>query len=369
MSLKMDIMYEKKPGYSVLFEDNWNTLALELSNLDCKDRNICIISDKKVGELYAKDIIKIAEPISKKVVTYFIEEGEKSKSIETVLEIVNFLLDERFERKDLLIALGGGVVGDVVGFCASIYMRGMSYIQIPTTLMAQADSSMGGKTGVDMAGAKNIIGSFKMPELIYINTSVLSTLDGREYFNGFAEVMKNALIRDAGMYEWLIENMYEICEKDSATVMEMLVKAFNIKKFYVEKDPSDKAERRVLSLGHTIGHALEVYSDYSLLHGEAVTLGIICAAYISMKKSYLSSDEYYEIRDMFVPFYLPISIDNLDTKKVLELTKKDKKTVNGQVQFVLLKKIGKAFIDSTVTDEEILEALDEINFTDEDARE
>ncbi|MBE5856385.1 MAG: 3-dehydroquinate synthase [Lachnospiraceae bacterium] len=369
MSQRLEIMCEKKPAYPILLEDNWNALALELSNLECKDRKICIISDKKVGELYCNDITKIASPISKNVVSYFMENGEKSKSMDTVLDIIDFLLENRFERKDILISLGGGVVGDVTGFVAAIYMRGIDYIQIPTTLLAQADSNMGGKTGIDFGNAKNIIGSFKMPVLVYINTSVLASLDNREYFQGFAEVMKAAIIRDGNMYEWLIENMYEICEKDSAVVMEMLIKALGIKKFYVEKDPSDKSERMVLSLGHTIGHALEVYSDYSLLHGECVALGIVCAAYISWKKSYLSMEEYYEIRDMFVPFYLPISVDNLDVNKVLELTRSDKKMKDGQIRFVLLKKIGKAFVDATVTDEEILAALNEINFTEEDARE
>ncbi|MBO4807908.1 MAG: 3-dehydroquinate synthase [Lachnospiraceae bacterium] len=369
MSQRLEIMYEKKPAYPILLEDNWNAFALELSNLDCKDRKICIITDKKVGELYCNEIIKMASPISKNVSSYFIEGGEKSKTMDTVLDIMNFLLENHFERKDLLVALGGGVVGDITGFAAAIFMRGIDYIQIPTTLLAQADSNMGGKTGIDFGNSKNIIGAFKMPVLVYINTSVLSTLDNREYFQGFAEVMKTAIIRDGNMYEWLIENMYEICEKDSAIIMDMLIKALNIKKFYVEKDPSDNAERMVLSLGHTIGHALEVYSDYTLLHGECVALGIVCAAYISWKKSYLSMEEYYEIRDMFVPFYLPISVDNLDVNRVLELTKSDKKMADGQIRFILLKKIGKAFIDATVTDDEILAALNEINFTEEDSRE
>ena len=369
MSQRLEIMYEKKPAYPILLENNWNAFALELSNLQSKEKKICIISDKKVGELYSNEIIKLASPISKSVVTYFIEGGEKSKSMDTVLDIINFLLKNRFERKDLLISLGGGVVGDITGFVAAIFMRGIEYIQIPTTLLAQADSNMGGKTGIDFGNAKNIIGAFKMPVLVYINTSVLSTLDNREYFQGFAEVMKTAIIRDGNMYEWLIENMYEICEKDPEIIMDMLIKALNIKKFYVEKDPSDNAERMLLSLGHTIGHALEVYSDYSLLHGECVALGIVCAAFISWKKSYLSMEEYYEIRDMFVPFYLPISVDDLDVNKVLELTKSDKKMADGQIRFILLKKIGKAFIDATVSDEEILAALDEINFTEEDSRE
>lgn len=369
MSQRLEIMYEKKPRYSILFEENWNALALEMSNLDCEDRNICVVTDNTVGDLYYKELEKIFAPVCKKCLHYSFEGGEKSKNIDTVMDIVKFLMENHFERKDVLVALGGGVVGDITGFTASVYMRGVLFVQIPTTLLSQADSSIGGKTGVDIEDNKNVMGAFKMPDLVYINTSVLSTLDNRQYFAGFAEIMKMALIRDANMYEWLIENMYEICEKDNQIVTEMLLRACTLKKFFIEKDPIDKAERRLLNLGHTVGHALETITNFKMLHGECVALGIVCAAFISYKKSYLSKEEYYEIRDMFVPFYLPISIDNIDCQKVLALTKTDKKMINGQINFILLKKIGKAFVDATVTDQEILDALNEINFTEEDARE
>lgn len=369
MASRLEIMFNKKPSYSILFEATWNNLALELTNLGFKSRNVCVITDDKVGELYYKDLEKIISPISKSCIMYSVPQGEKSKSLSCVEDIVKFLLENHFERKDILVALGGGVVGDLTGFVASIYKRGINYIQIPTTLIAQADASIGGKTGIDFGENKNIIGTFKMPDLVYINTSVLSTLDNRQYLSGIGEIIKTALIKDTNFYQRIMANMYEICDKEPDILMEILFKACQIKKIYIEKDPDDNAERRLLSLGHTIGHALEIYSDYKLLHGECVVLGIVCAAFISWKKGLLPMDEYYEIRDMFVPFGLPISADNLDTQKVLELTKNDKKKVDGRVNFVLLKTIGKACVDPSVTDEEILAALDEINFTEEDARE
>ena len=366
--MEIPVISKRTDNYSIIIEHDFTGFKDCFIPLFPEARKVCIISDETVYPLY-KDTV---EPLLKdnfEVLSFVVPAGEKSKDMSVVLTIEKFLKDHDFSRSDVLIGLGGGVVTDLTGFTASLYHRGIAHVFIPTTLLAMADASIGGKNGVDFDGLKNIIGSFKMPSLIYMPLNTLETLPEREFYAGFAEIMKAGLLADSKFYMWLIENMYEICEKDPAIIMDMLIKALNIKKFYVEKDPSDNAERMVLSLGHTIGHALEVYSDYTLLHGECVALGIVCAAYISWKKSYLSMEEYYEIRDMFVPFYLPISVDNLDVNRVLELTKSDKKMADGQIRFILLKKIGKAFIDATVTDEEIIAALNEINFTEEDSRE
>ncbi|MBQ9489268.1 MAG: 3-dehydroquinate synthase, partial [Lachnospiraceae bacterium] len=255
--------------------------------------------------------------------------------------------------------------GDLTGFVAATYLRGIDFIQVPTTLLAQADSSIGGKTGVDFEGYKNMVGAFKMPRLVYMNFETLKTLDERQYFAGFAEIMKHGLIKDSDFYEWLIENMYEICERDLNVLSEMLMKSCVVKKLVVEKDPTEQGERALLNLGHTIGHAVEKAKNFELYHGECVALGTVAAAYISWKKELLSMEEYYEIRDMFVPFYLPITVEGIDPQEVLTLTKSDKKKDGDHIKFVLLKKIGKAVIDTTVTDEEILAAIKEIYFDEE----
>ena len=179
--------------------------------------------------------------------------------------------------------------------------------------------------------------------------------------------MKHGLIKDAPFYEWLIENMYEICERDLTVLQEMMVRSCNVKRVVVEKDPTEQGDRALLNFGHTIGHAIEKAKGFELYHGECVALGAVAAAYISWKRELLAMEEYYEIRDMFVPFYLPISVDDLDAQEILRLTKSDKKMESGQIKFVLLKKIGKAVIDRTVTDEEIIAAINEINFSEEDA--
>lgn len=367
MSERLPVLYNKKPCYDIVFEESFQGLWQELEALECGNRKLCIITDSKVDQLYGEEVFGCLDGKCRRAVKYVFPEGESSKTLDTVRDIYRFLIGEGFDRKDMLLALGGGVPGDIAGYAAATYLRGIDFVQIPTTLLAQADSSIGGKTGVDFDGYKNMVGAFKMPRLVYMNVSVLQTLEDRQYFSGFGEVMKHGLIRDALFYEWLIENMYEICERDASVLQEMLLRSCTIKKLIVEKDPLEQGERAVLNFGHTIGHAVEKAKNFELYHGECVALGAVAAAYISWKREMISMDEYYEIRDMFVPFYLPISVDDIDPEEILRLTASDKKMESGRIKFILLKKIGKAVIDHTVTDQEILEAVREIYFSDEDA--
>lgn len=365
MSSRINILFEKKPCYDIVFSTDFEELAIELSALSIEHRKICMITDSHVNSLYGEQIMALLAGKCRKNVIFSFAAGEENKTLDTVKSIYTFLIEEKFDRKDLLIALGGGVVGDVTGYTAATYLRGIDFVQIPTTLLAQADSSIGGKTGVDFDGYKNMVGAFYMPRLVYMNVSTLKTLDDRQFYSGFAEVMKYGLIKDSAFYEWLIENMYEICDRDPDTLLEMVQRSCVIKKLVVEKDPTEKGDRALLNLGHTIGHAIEKYKNFSLTHGECVALGTVAAAFISWKHEWLSMEEYYEIRDMFVPFYLPISIEDIDPVQILKLTKSDKKMEDGQIKFVLLKKVGKAVIDKNVSDEDILNALSEIHYVEE----
>ena len=369
MAQRLPIMYNKKPCYDIVFSKSFAELIEELEALGVEQKRLCIVTDSNVDQIYGEELLNILTGKCLKVVKYVFPAGEESKNLDIVKEVYKFLIEEGFDRKDMLLALGGGVVGDLTGFTAATYLRGIDFVQIPTTLLAQADSSIGGKTGVDFDGYKNMVGAFKMPRLVYMNISVLNTLEERQFFSGFAEVMKHGIIKDSIFYEWLIENMYEICERDLDTLEEMVMRSCGVKKLVVEKDPTEQGDRALLNLGHTIGHAIEKAKNFELYHGECVALGTVAAAYISWKKELLTMDEYYEIRDMFVPFYLPISVDNVDPEEILRLTKSDKKMEAGKIKFVLLKKIGKAIIDNSVTDEEILAAINEINFSEEDDHE
>lgn len=369
MANTLTINMNNKPCYDIYITKGFEELQAQLSKAGLEEKKFAIITDSQVGPIYVDSVTEAIKENATEVVSFSFRAGESSKNLDTINQIYDFLLENNFTRSDVLIALGGGVVGDMTGFVAATYMRGIDFIQIPTTLLAQVDSSIGGKTGVDYKQYKNMIGAFNMPRLVYINTETLNTLDARQYYAGMAEVMKYGLIRRSAFYVWLIDNMYEIHDKDEAALEYMIGQSCQIKKEYVEKDPYDKGDRAILNFGHTIGHAIEKAMDFRLLHGECVALGSVATAFISWKKGYIQMEDYYEIRDMFVPFNLPISIDEIEAEAILENIKYDKKHSGNTLSFISLKKVGKAFIDTTVTKEEIVEALNEIIFTDEDAHE
>jgi 3-dehydroquinate synthase len=364
MNDKLTVNYNGMPSYDILFEENFNKLSAAVDELGFKGRRIAIITDTNVNPLYGKKVEKELKATGSQVFIYEIPAGEEHKHLNTVNGIYGFLISKHFDRNDLLVALGGGVTGDITGFAAATFLRGIAFIQIPTTLLAQTDSSIGGKTGVDYQGYKNMVGAFYMPRLVYINISVLETLSGRLFAEGMAEVLKHGLIKDQEFYFWLIENFNEITELDHNFLMKMIRKSCEIKKNVVENDPHEKGERALLNFGHTIGHAIEKARNFELLHGECVALGCIASAYISMKKGLIDTGTCYEIRDMFVPYNLPISVENVDPARIVELVKSDKKMDNGKIKFILLHDIGDAFIDVTVTDREIEEAVHEILYVE-----
>lgn len=365
MSQRLEVLYNRKPCYDIVIENNFDKLGEEIGKLDALNRKICVITDSIVGSIYLEEVMALLKPVCKHVVSFSFQAGEERKNLNTVNDIYRFLIEQNFDRKDILVALGGGVVGDMTGFAAATYLRGIDFVQVPTSLLAQLDSSIGGKTGVDFEQYKNMVGAFKMPKLVYMNLHTLTTLEERQFFNGFAEAMKHGLIKDAMYYEWMISNMYEICERDLTVLEELIYRSCQIKKTVVEKDPTEQGDRALLNFGHTVGHAIEKYKNFSLQHGECVALGCVVAAYISWKKQLLSMDEYYEVRDMFVPFNLPISIEDVDVDEIIKITKSDKKMEQGQLKFILLKKIGKAVIDRTVTEEELKAGIEEIIYRDE----
>ncbi len=365
MAEVLNVTYNGAPCYNIVFDKSFEELPKCILELGFKGRKVAIITDTNVEKLYAEEVKNLLGDDFDKVLVYAIPAGEENKNLTEINKVYGVLIENHFDRHDLIIALGGGVVGDMAGFIAATYLRGIDFVQIPTTLLAQTDSSVGGKTGVDYEGYKNMVGAFHMPRLVFINVSVLSSLDGRQFASGFAEVMKHGLIKDAHFYTWLLDNMYEIQERDLDTLIDMVKMSCDIKRRVVEKDPTEKGDRALLNFGHTIGHAIEKYKDFSLFHGECVALGAVAAAYISYKRNMLPMDEYYEIRDMFVPFGLPISVEDVDVEEIIKLVHSDKKADQGSIKFVLLKKLGKATLDSSVTDDEIREGIKEILWTED----
>lgn len=361
MSKQMRVYREGEFDYQIVWEEDFSHLAEEIKKLNLSCGKICIVSDDTVASLYGEQVKNALTCLNIEIDIFTFPAGEENKNLETVKSLYSYLIEHKYGRKDILIALGGGVTGDLTGYAAATYLRGIDFIQIPTTLLSQVDSSVGGKTGVDFNQYKNMVGAFHQPRLVYMNLNTLKTLPDDQFASGMGEVLKSGLIRDGKFYEWTINHMSEIQERIYPVLVKMIKKCCEIKSAVVESDPTEQGERAVLNLGHTIGHAVEKQMNFKLLHGHCVALGTIAAAYISFKREYLSTEEFYEIRDMNVGFDLPIFFEGLSSKDVLAATKSDKKMINGQIKFILLKKIGQAYIDTTVTDEEMLDAINFIN--------
>ena len=279
-----------------------------------------------------------------KVDSYVIEPaGEVSKTINTVVEIIEAMEKAFFGRDTLIVALGGGTVGDMAGFAAAIFKRGVKVVQIPTTTVAQADSSVGGKTGVDSTISKNAFGAFFMPEAVYIDVATLKTMDQTEYLAGLAETVKHALIADAGYFAYLEKNVEALCKRDMRVLEEIAFKNCSIKANVVAQDPTEQNMRRVLNFGHTIGHAVESASNFEILHGQAVSIGIVAAEMIAISLGIGDENRLKRIKKLLKSLSLPISIPNgLDKSILIDIMKRDKKAVDSWPKFVLIEDIGKA---------------------------
>jgi 3-dehydroquinate synthase len=283
--------------------------------------------------------------------------GEASKSLASAEEVCGKMARAGLDRKSFLVALGGGVIGDLGGFCAAIYQRGIPYIQCPTTVLSQVDSSVGGKTGVNLPEAKNMVGAFHQPAHVVADTRTLSSLPPREWNEGFAEIIKHACIRDAEMLPW-IERAAERGEEN--LMAELIRRNIAIKARVVEEDEFEtKGVRALLNFGHTLGHAIEAAAGYgTLLHGEAISLGLRAAAWLSVRLSTLSEAEAEAITALLQRFDLPVKLGaEFETEELLRIARMDKKFEKGRVRFVLLKKLGDAYLSHEVTEEDLRAAI------------
>jgi 3-dehydroquinate synthase len=317
-----------------------------------------VIADEYVASLFGETILESlgTENIANELITF--PRGEESKKLDTVGKLASSLAQKGFDRKDGLIALGGGVTGDITGFLAATYMRGIPFVQVPTTLLAQVDSSVGGKTGVDIPEGKNLVGAFYQPRCVYIDSRVLSVLPENELLNGLAEVIKYGVIYDRTFFEFLETRRQDILALELPVLEEMIATCCAIKAEVVEKDERESDLRRILNYGHTIGHAIEAVSGYSLAHGSAVAIGMVAAAELGVLKGILGADEKVRIEKLVSDFGLPVEIPGeLDRKEIINYLKTDKKTVGGRMFFVLPTTIGKVTITDEVAEEHLHRVL------------
>jgi 3-dehydroquinate synthase len=327
-----------------------------------RSKQLMVVSNTTIAPLYLEKLMQSLQGLASEgleINSVILPDGEQYKTLDAVNDIITALLGKRYSRNCCLLALGGGVVGDITGFAAACYQRGVDYIQLPTTVLAQVDSSVGGKTGVNHAAGKNMIGAFHQPRAVIADTSVLETLDDREVSAGFAEVVKYGLIRDAKFFDWLEDNIEKLLNRDADALAYIIEQSCNNKAEVVAEDEMESGIRAILNLGHTFGHAIETGLGYGKwLHGEAIALGMLMAADLSHRMGWVSEDITDRIEKMLVKLNLPVALpDDLDPEKMRELMSVDKKAKDGMLFLILLKGIGEAVVTDEFNEDLLMETL------------
>lgn len=358
--MKNIIVKTKQEEYPVIIGANiYIELAQYLNNVGiAQDRKILIITDQNVAALYLNNIINILN--SYEVVHFVIPPGESSKNIKLVEEIIEFAINQGLDRTSVILALGGGVVGDLAGFVAAIYMRGIAFVQLPTTILAH-DSSVGGKVGINHSLGKNLIGSFHQPKLVLYDIIFLQTLPKREVQAGLAEIIKHGLIADSKFSYWLFNNANSLLQLKLEDIEEALFMAITIKANIVNEDERELGNRALLNYGHTFAHALEIASNFKYLHGEAVAVGMVFACKLANRLGIITSDVVNFTIALIEKYQLPTTISTeFATEELLNVMKKDKKFINGNVRMILPEEIGQVTIKDVQSIDDIKATIVEL---------
>lgn len=362
--LNVEINSGVDDSYNIVIEPDFIKLADILSVVFATCNKFMLVFDSNTDGYFKDEVSRLLSSTKKMVSSFTFTAGEDNKNLTTVYKLYEKLIKEKFERNDVILAVGGGVVGDLAGFCAATYLRGIRFAQIPTTLLAMSDSSVGGKTGVDFLSYKNMVGAFHQPKLVYMNVNTLISLPEREYISGMAEVIKYGYIYDKEFIDYLRDNANKVLDKDYSTLEYIIFHSCRIKKEVVEKDPLEDGLRAILNYGHTIGHAVEKLMEFKLLHGECVAIGMMSAARIALSRGLISEKEFSDMKDILVSFklYRKINLSEIAFSKedILSATKSDKKMQGGRVKFILTTEIGRAEIYRDVTDEELMLGINEV---------
>lgn len=311
-----------------------------------RGKQVFIVTDQVVAPLYLEKVERALN--GKDIAKIILADGEQTKTLQTIEKIFDDMLAIPLERSVTVVALGGGVIGDMAGFAAACYQRGVPLIQIPTTLLSQVDSSVGGKTAVNHARGKNMIGAFYQPQRVLADPSTLATLDVRQFSSGMAEVIKYGMINDADFFQWLEKNIDAVMQKNAEALEYVIEQSCINKAKIVAQDERENGIRALLNLGHTFGHALETATDYNKwLHGEAIALGLVMAAYMSRQQGWITEHDFQRVSALLCKAQLSVdAVDDVDADSLKSLMRLDKKVQSGKVRLVLLKAIGKAFITS-----------------------
>lgn len=344
-------------SYQIFIESGClQRIGSDLANRKIANR-YAVITDTTVGKLYGEQLLQILTEAGIEARLFPFPAGEKSKNLYTVEALASRLAAAGYDRHDALIALGGGVTGDITGFLASAYMRGIPFVQVPTSLLAQVDSSVGGKTGVDLPEGKNLVGAFYQPKAVYVDIDVLQTLPREELLGGLAEVIKYGVISSEEFFSFLEQYRRKILQLEPEVLIQMISTCCSIKAEIVEQDEHESGIRRVLNYGHTIGHAVEAASNFELIHGLAVAVGMVAAARISVMKNTLTGKEEERIYSLISAYGMPVAMPHyLDRPSIKRYLKTDKKNVGGKIVFILPDAVGSTYITDEV-EEELINAV------------
>lgn len=329
--------------YPIYFEESFLKLGEYLLSHGCSEK-ILVISDENVFGYYGQQVMEILEKSNLQAYSFVVSPGENSKCFDVAQEILGYCIDQKLSRKSTIIALGGGVIGDLSGFVASTFMRGIKFIQCPTTILSQSDSSVGGKVGINFKDQKNIVGAFYQPQFVYMALQSLHTLPQREFSAGMAEVIKHGLIYDAEFLNFLEQNETRIKELDINTLGQMIRRNCEIKADVVSQDEKELGLRAILNFGHTFGHAVESLMHFELLHGECVGIGMVMALDLSVRLGYISQQEKERGIALIKKFGLPYTVSGLTAEQIYKQMFYDKKTTYNKIQFVVLEKVGQALL-------------------------
>ncbi len=347
-------------NYEIVFKNSFDLLSNQIEKLGKDYSKILIISDSNVGPLYTEEVVAALSPLMLEVQWTFFAAGEANKNYETINGFYQTLIENHYDRKTLIVALGGGVTGDMAGFTAATYMRGVDFVQLPTSLLAQVDSSSGGKTGIDFNGYKNIVGAFYQPELVYINTETLKTLPEIEFACGMGEVLKHGFIRDKAYLDYLTHNSEKIKALDHEAIARVIGDSCKIKAAVVSEDEKELGIRAILNFGHTIGHAIERLMNFKLGHGQSIALGMVASIRLAVILGDLNEKDLQLTESLFTTYDLPITLDGLNVEDVYKQLFYDKKTKHNTINIVMLKSLGTCYQNKSLTEEQIKEGLEYI---------
>ena len=352
--VKMNVNLGER-GYPIFIAPDFSGLGKACSNARLNNKMV-IVTDSNVEKHYCDACMDAISAMGTEVSRIVIPAGEKSKNIDTVSSIYRQLISLKADRNTSLAALGGGVVGDITGFAAATYMRGIPFIQIPTSLLAQADSSIGGKTGVDFEGSKNMIGAFYQPKFVFINVNTLKTLPEKELRSGLAEVIKHGLILDGDFFDYVSYNLNKFFNFDENVLQYITKMNCTIKGNIVEQDEQEGGLRAILNFGHTIGHAIESVSDFTMLHGECVSIGIAGVYRIALKLGMVDATMVEKVEKTLKSAGLPVQVHSMDKDRIYEKMFYDKKVKEGKLYFILPRNIGEV-VQCAIEDEELIKEV------------